>query len=99
MSGMSALAQQLLADACQGSDPPLPIPLPHTRQIALMQMRSKSLSLCGCGSASLPEQDATDLHQTNPLRDCAYLLVIHQIHIWHPSSGTCLLLLGCHLMA
>jgi hypothetical protein len=41
MVDMSPLAHQLLADACHGSDAPLPIPLPHTRQIALMQMRSE----------------------------------------------------------
>eukprot|EP00775_Hariotina_reticulata_P002831 gene2831-3124_t len=39
MVNMSPLAHQLLADACHGSDAPLPIPLPHTRQITLMQMR------------------------------------------------------------
>lgn len=35
MKGVSELAQQLMADACQGSDPPLVIALPHTRQLSL----------------------------------------------------------------
>lgn len=35
MRGVSELAQQLLADACQGSDPPLILALPHTRQLSL----------------------------------------------------------------
>ena len=42
MQGMSELAQQLLADACQGTDPPLPMPLPHTRQLSLLGNSSES---------------------------------------------------------
>jgi hypothetical protein len=42
MQGMSELAQQLLADACQGTDPPLPMPLPHTRQLSLLSTNSES---------------------------------------------------------
>jgi hypothetical protein len=35
MQGVSDLAQQLLQDACQGSDPPLVMALPHTRSLSL----------------------------------------------------------------
>lgn len=42
MQGMSELAQQLLADACQGTDLPLPMPLPHTRQLSLLSTNSES---------------------------------------------------------
>jgi hypothetical protein len=35
MRGVTELAQQLMADACQGSDPPLVLALPHTRQLSL----------------------------------------------------------------
>jgi hypothetical protein len=35
MRDMGELAQQLMAAACQGSDPPLIMALPHTRQLSL----------------------------------------------------------------
>lgn len=42
MRGVTPLAQQLLADACEGTDPPLAIPLPHTRQVVVMQRNGES---------------------------------------------------------
>eukprot|EP00878_Enallax_costatus_P010991 GHUV01011479.1.p1 GENE.GHUV01011479.1~~GHUV01011479.1.p1 ORF type:complete len:515 (+),score=199.79 GHUV01011479.1:1894-3438(+) len=43
MTGMSELAQQLLDEACRGTDAPLPIPLPHTRSLCIMQNQGKAL--------------------------------------------------------
>jgi hypothetical protein len=48
MRGVSDLAQQLMADACQGTDPALVIALPHTRQLSLYRSQGACAHTKGC---------------------------------------------------